>query len=316
MIQSFVFTTNAVLPVFLIVILGLIFRRLNIITESFNNTASNLVFKAALPAMLFLNVSTADIRQEFDLKLIIFTISMTILIYITVWFAGSFFIKNKQSLGSFVQGAYRSNFALIGVPLTMSILGQEAVAKASIVLAFIVPVLNILAVILLSATGENAESGGFVKTMLNIAKNPLIIACFMGIPFSAFHIKLPLIVSNTFNILSDLATPLALLTIGSSLTIVGIKRTFVMSVAAAFIKTAVLPAIFIPVALLMGFKNTDIGILFVYFAAPTAVSSYIMSRAMKSDSELSANIVLVSTFLSMITCFIGTFILKNAGIIS
>jgi len=315
MLQSLMFTVNSVLPVFIVVIVGLILKKLNIITDSFNDTASKVVFNVALPLMLFSNVSTADLKQEFDLKLLIFTMAVTILAFCILWIISSFFIKNKQSLGAFVQGAFRSNFALIGVPLTMNILGQEAVAKTSIVLAFIIPVLNVLAVIILTATAENTQSRGLRKTFVNIMKNPLIIACLSGIPFSVFHIKLPLVMTNTINTLSDLATPLALLTIGSSLTLVGLKRTFLLSVTASFIKTAVIPAIFIPIALILGFKGTDIGILFIYLAAPTAVSSYIMARAMKSDDELSGNIVLISTFLSMITCFIGTFLLKNAGLL-
>lgn len=313
--QNLIFSINAVAPIFMIVFFGVLLKKKGLINDNFTSTSTNLVFKIALPALLFRDVAKTDITSVFDINLILFVIIGTILQLLVFWISSSTFIKDKAVLGAFVQGSFRSNFAIIGLPLAYNLFGQAGFTKCAVVLPFTIPLYNVLAIILLTVTSHDTVSSSNKGIITSIIKNPLILAIISAFPFSYFQVQLPDVASKTIEYLAAVAIPLALLGMGGSFSFAGVKKNIGLSLSATLLKIIVSPLVFTLLAFYLGFRNEALGAVFILFGSPAAVTSYIMARAMKSDSDLAASIVLLTTLGSILTLFAGIFIFKTIGII-
>ncbi len=313
---NIIFTINCVLPVFLVIIIGYILKRTKLMSQNFIDNASKLVFLLFLPSLIFRQISAV----EFDKLAGIHKTALIGIIAVTAHFLilsviVKFFIKDRPSRGAFIQGCFRSNYALIGVPLATNLFGREGAAKCAVMLAVILPFFIVYSVITLSLNAESSEKSDFKNILFKIVKNPYIIAVFSGLLFSLASIHVPDVIGKTLDYMADIATPLALLTIGAFLSTANIKDNFRIALSASLIKTVLVPLLSLPPALFLGLRGADLGVLFILFASPAAVSSFIMAKGMKSNASLAANIVIISTALSCFTFFIGILILKNSGVI-
>ena len=313
--QNLLFSINAVAPIFIIVLFGAWLKHRNIINDNFASASTKVVFTAALPALIFKNISEADFKSVVNLKLILFAVISTLVLFALLCIFAPLFISNRQTAGAFIQGVFRSNYAIIGLPLVFNLFGQTGFAKGSVMLAFIMPVYNILAVALLASTSPSAHAGGKKEIIAGILKNPLILSTLAALPFSYFRIPLPGIAAKTIDYLASVCVPLALLGIGNFISFEGVRKNFSLSLAAAFLKTAAVPAAFTFLAFRFGFRGDELGAVYILFASPAAVSSFIMAKAMDSDSVLAAQIVLMTTLFSVLTIFAGVFILKTIAAI-
>lgn len=313
--DEFLFSINAVVPVFAVVFFGVFLRWKSLINEDFVGISTGLVFKFALPALLFTDIAATDFKSVFDIKLILYSLAATAALFLLLTAVCPLFIKDKRSAGAFIQGAFRGNFAFLGLPLAFNLFGQEGGSKAGIVLSFVVPLYNVLAIILLTVMSPNLKKGSLKAILLNIVKNPLIIAVAAAVPFSYFNIPLPGLVEKSMGYVAGLSMPLALIGMGGSFSLSGLKSNISKSLAATFLKILAAPALFTALAYYMGFRSTDLGVLFVLFSSPTAITSYIMARAMDSDFELASQIVILSTLGSTATIITGVYLLKNLGAI-
>jgi len=294
---------------------GYYLKRKGFINDNFVLISQRFVFLFALPALIFKDIAKTDFLSVFDLKLLTFAVVGTLVIYLLLSLATPYFVKNRQSQGAFIQGVYRSNFAIIGLPLILNLFGQTGLAKGAIILSFVMPLYNVLAVIILTVTAPEAVSNSLKGIAINIIKNPLIIGAVLALPFSYFQIGIPVVIIRSIDYLSDISIPLALLGIGGSISFRNIRGKLAMSLSATVLKIAALPFICTAAALFTGLRGDDIGIIFVLFASPTAISSFIMAKAMKSDADLSAHIVLLTTLGSVFTIFLGVFVMKALEVI-
>jgi len=179
--STFLFSVNAVVPVFIIILLGLFLRRRRIIDAQFVSVSQKLVFMIALPALIFESIASTDPGEVFDGPLVVFALGGTVSIFFLAWLVAGRFIAQRQSLGAFIQSVYRSNFAIIGLPIIGSMFGATGAAKGAIVLSLAMPLFNVLAVVILSVTGPRSNEVDFKSILLGILKNPLIIATAAGI---------------------------------------------------------------------------------------------------------------------------------------
>ncbi len=313
--NNLLFSINAVAPVFLIVLLGMFLKKIKVINDNFVSISVNIVFKFALPALIFSEIAGTDFRSVFDPGLIVFSIIGTVIMVLALYFISSRIIKDKRTKGAFVQGVFRSNFAIIGLPLIFNLFGQTGLAKGAVLLAFVMPLFNIAAVVLLTVTSPEISSNGNKKIFLGIITNPLILAAVLAFPFSFFNIALPDFISKTMDYLSSLTTPLALLGIGCFFTFAGVRKRLAISVTATLLRILAIPLIFTVIAYFIGFRGDALGSIFILFGSPTAISSFIMAKAMGSDSELAAHIVLMTTLGSALTIFAGVLIMRSIGAI-
>ena len=315
MIDNIIFTANTVAPVFLIIALGFFLKKIKIINEQFVAITSKFVFNVSLPALIFMKLYNIDLNKVIDVTQIIYILAGTLIIYFLVWIIAIPFIKDGRDLSVFVQGAYRSNYAIVGLAIISNLFGDAGLGKASIILAFILPLYNILAVVILTVPLRKVRKQNIKGTFTEIMYNPLIIAVLISLPFSVFEIQIPSMIKSSGNFLADVALPLALVGIGGSLNIENIKKASGLAFTSSAIKLIGLPLVLTIGAYIAGFRNMDLGIMFVLFSCPTAIVSFIMAEAMGANSRLAGNIVVISTIGSVITISTAIIILRSVNLI-
>jgi predicted permease len=315
LIDNIIFTANTVAPVFLIIALGFFLKKINIINEQFVAITSKFVFNVSLPALIFMKLYNIDLNKVIDVTQIFYIYAGTLIIFFIVWIIAIPFIKDGRDLSVFVQGAYRSNYAIVGLAIIANLFGDSGLGKASIILAFILPLYNILAVVILTVPLRKVRKQNLRGTFTEIMYNPLIIAVLISLPFSVFKIQIPSMIISSGNFLADVALPLALVGIGGSLNIENIKKASGRAFTSSAIKLIGLPLVLTIGAYLAGFRNMDLGIMFVLFSCPTAIVSFIMAEAMGANSRLAGNIVVISTIGSVITISTAIIILRSVNLI-
>lgn len=313
--QNLVFTFNTVSPVFLIIFLGFVLKEKGLINDNFISLSSKIVFSVSLPCLVFIKLSTTDFRLAFNATQVIFIYAGVFVFYGLIWFASSFITKNGRTQASFIQGSYRSNFAIVGFALVANTFGNHALGQAALILAFVMPLFNVLAIVALTVPVKREEKLSIKRILIEIATNPLIIATLFSLPFAFFKIGTPEFLVKTIDILAALTLPLALLGIGGSLNFASLKTDFNLTFIATIIKIIVMPAALTYVAYLLGFRSETLGVTFLLFATPTAIASFIMAEAMDCNSRLAGNIIVLSTLGSILTISVGIFLLKTLGLI-
>lgn len=307
------FSFSITMPIFLILALGIVLYRIQIINDNFIDTASKLVFNVTLPALLFISISKTDLTSDTDFSLVIYAMTAVIITYIALELLMPIWISDKAERAVLVQGAFRSNMGIIGLAYCVNAYGNDVYAVASIYLGGVTVLFNILSVIGLSrGLGGNANIKGILK---GIAKNPLIIAIVAAFATSITGFSLPTTLYKAGDYFAQMTLPLALLCAGASLSFSSLKTGMLGSIIASVGKL-----VFIPVTLtfggyLFGYRGMELGVLFLMSSAPTASASYIMVRAMNGNSALAANIIVITTIASLITTSIGVTLLRSLDLI-
>lgn len=319
MISNFLYSFNAVAPIFLIVLIGVVLKRIGFVNDSFIDISEKLVFKIALPIMLFLEVARATLAKMADGRLIMFCVAAVTASFFIVSLLARVCIRDTSKRGAFVQGMCRSNFAILGVPLADNMFGDTGTTLIAIVMPFVILMFNAYSVILLSlfSADDSQKLNGrkLLHILKNIVTNPLIIGVALGIPFMLNGWQIPVVINKSLNYLSGLTTPLALISLGANFRPESLHGRVGYAVVSALGKTVVLPTIMVTIAALLGLRGASLGVILILFGAPTAVSSYIMAKKMGNDGELAAQILLLTTFLCILTIFFGIFIIKSLGLI-
>lgn len=309
MLDSFIFSLNSTLPVFLMILFGMFLRRIGIFSESYASMTDKYVFKVALPVLLFKDISEMSIRRDFDLKFVLFCAVGSLVMFLASWGGAALFLRDKKSVGAFAQGCARGSSAILGVALATNIYGSSGLAPMMIFAA--VPLFNIMSVIILTVSADNGghkiDLRGLVK---NIVTNPIILGVMAGAVFSFLEIPLPAVAAKTVDSIAATATPMALLAIGVSFDFGAAKKKLLPAAAASFVKLFVLPAVFIPAAVLFGFRDSALVAVFVMVGAPTTVTAYIMSKNMRNDHVLSSNIIMLSTLVSSVSITFWVFLMR------
>ncbi len=313
--DSLIYSLNATVPVFLVMVVGYILKRAGMLTEPFVTSANKFNFKVTLPAMLFTDLAATDIIGTFEPKYVIFCASVTAVMFFGLWLGARFFIKDKSLIGEFVQASYRSSAAVLGIAFIENIYGTSGMAPVMIIGC--VPLFNVFAVIVLTFESESGSDGltHIKRSLINIAKNPIIISIVLGVIASLLRVNFPEIIDKTLASFAKMASPLALVTIGAGFegrkAIAKIKPTAV----ATFIKLIALPAIFLPIGIKLGFRDEALVALIIMLGSPTTPSSYIMSKNMGHDGVLSSSAIVATTLISSVTLTFWIFITRALGYI-
>lgn len=314
--ENLIFSLNATIPIFLVMVAGYVLRRINMVDDCFVKTLNTFNYKVTLPILLVVDIAEADFYTVWDTSFVLFCFLVTLCCILVISLISKFFIKDKSIKGEFIQASYRGSAAVLGVAFMQNIYGTSAIAPLMILAT--VPLYNVAAVMILSFTSP--ESTGFDKNSLKksfkgIAANPIIWGIFIGMIISVARIELPLIIDKTMRNFSVLATPLALIGLGAGFegrkALAKIKPTIISTL----IKLFVMPAIFLPLAAAMGFRNEKMVSILIMLGAPTTVSCYIMSRNLGHEGVLSSSCVVSTTFLSSVFITLWLYLLKSFGLI-
>ena len=316
MLDDLLFSANVIVPIFLLIMLGYALTRLKVWDEHFLKIANDVCFKCLLPVLLFYNVATANILEVFNGKLILYVCLCGCLICGFLFLIVPLFFKDKKRSGVMIQGTFRSNFLLFGVPLGLSIGGTQGAILAAVVASFYVPLINVLSVISLYVFSE-AEHKNLKSALLGIVKNPLVIGGISGLLFSLIRnsigFEIPVMLDATLSNIKATATPLAFLVLGGDLKMGSMLRDVKACLFSVVGKIIVIPAIMLPISAWLGFNQLEMAILLAVFATPNAVSSYAMAKNYEADYELAGEIITLGTLLSTFTIFIFITITKSLG---
>ncbi len=326
--DSLIFAFNSVGPIILTVAVGYILKRIGLMDQDFSKKANKLVFRALLPVMLFLNVYGIESAGDIDLGYVVYAIITLLVIFSLAIPTVILLTKKKKCRGALLQAVFRSNYALIGIPLASSLFPAEGAAIATLLSAFIVPAFNILAVIGLSIFNNDGEKPDFKKVLLGIIKNPLILGIAAGavallirqllIGFNiSFRLSSISVIWKTLNNLSGIATPLALLVLGAQFEFSAIKSLRREIISGVLLRSVAVPLIGIGGAYLLfrnSFGGAQFAALVAAFGTPVAVSSVPMAQEMGADSELAGQLVVFTTLTSAVTVFVTSALLHQVGI--
>lgn len=314
--EQLLFSLNATIPVFLVMVLGYALKNLHVVDEPFVKTLNSFNYKITLPVLLFKDIAESDFYSVWDTKYVLYCFLVTLSCITCIWIFAGLFYKNKDQLGEFIQASYRSSAAVLGIAFIQNIYGTSGMAPLMIIGT--VPLYNVAAVLILSFTGPGShglDKASLKASVKGIVTNPIIIAILLGMVVSIMKISFPVIVSKTIGNVSVLATPLALIGLGAGFEGRKALKQLAPTALATFLKLVALPCIFLPLAIHMGFTEEKLVAILIMLGSPTTVSCYIMAKNMGHEGTLTSSAVVATTFLSSITLTVFLFILKSMGFI-
>ena len=309
--ENLMISANAVLPMCLIMALGYGTRRLGWIRREEISVINKIAFRIFLPCLLYYNVYCSDLSGSFDPLLMAYAVGGVLLTFGLAIGYTLLTEKLPERRGVMIQGMFRSNYVIMGIPVATALLGSDQLGTVSILIAVVVPLFNMLAVVVLEVfRGQKPKP---LHILGQIAKNPLVIGSVLGILTLAAGIRLPHILEQTIQSISAIASPLQLFLLGAFFQFSGLKtyRRELVTVSAA--KLIVSPGLFLGLGALLGFRGVAFVSLIGIFASPTAVNSFTMAQQMGGDAELAGDIVVTTSAVSILTMFLWIFLFKSLG---
>ena len=313
--ENLIFSLNATIPIFLMMLLGMLFRKLGWMDEVFAAKMNKFVFLVPLPVLLFEQLATVDFSEVWDIKFILFCFVVTA-ISITISTLISLLWKDRSIKGEFIQATYRSSAALLGIAFIQNIYGTAGMAPLMIIGS--VPLYNVMAVVVLSffKPGNNSFDKELVKkTLKGIVTNPIIIGIVVGFVWSALKLPMPLILHKTVSSIGATATPMGLMSMGATFEMKKATSKMKPTLVAVFMKLVGFCAIFLPVAALLGFRNEELIAILVMLGSATTVSCFVMARNMGHEGTLSSGVIMMTTLLSAFTLTMWLDVLRSFGLV-
>ena len=313
--ENLIFSLNATIPIFLLMLLGMLFRKLGWMDEVFAAKMNKFVFLVPLPVLLFEQLATVDFSEVWDIKFILFCFVVTA-ISITISTLISLLWKDRSIKGEFIQATYRSSAALLGIAFIQNIYGTAGMAPLMIIGS--VPLYNIMAVVVLSLfkPGNNSFDKALVKkTLKGIATNPIIIGIVAGFVWSALKLPMPSILHKTVSSIGATATPMGLMSMGATFEMKKAASKIKPTLVAVFMKLIGFCAIFLPVAAMLGFRNEQLIAILVMLGSATTVSCFVMARNMGHEGTLSSGVIMMTTLLSAFTLTMWLDVLRSFGLV-
>lgn len=312
--SNLVFALNATIPLFIMIALGYFLKRVNILTDGFLAAANKFNFTITLPVLLFTDLASKNFKDTFDLKFVLFCAGATTISFFGAWILTKLFMKDKNSVGEFVQACYRSSTAVLGLALIQNIYGTTGMAGMMVLGA--VPLYNVYAVIVLQTESPVKKGGKNIqKAVKGILTNPILIGVILGLVASLIEIKFPTIIDTSLNYVARIATPLAVICIGGEFSFQNAFKSLKQSSLASAVKLIVLPLVFVPIAIMMGFHTDKLVAILVMLAGPTTPSCFIMAKQYGYEGTITSSAVVLTTLFSSVTLTLFIMILRSMGYI-
>ncbi len=315
MFADLAFAATITTPIFCILGLGILFKRIGWISDEFARLGSNLVFKVTLPCLLFVKLVETDFRHNLPVELVVYAIVATITVFLILDRVLSQGLQSVADRGVFVQGAFRSNMGIIGLAFCLSAFGEGVVATASIYLAVMTTLFNVLAILTLTRHQERSGQRSEILTaLLGIVKNPLILSIAAGVIISLLGIHVPNLLLETGGYFAGMTLPLALLCAGASIRWQDFQASPPLYWAIAG-KLLFVPILITLGGILLGLRGQELGVLYLMCAAPTAAVSYPMTQALGGNHHLAAAIIAATSLGSLVCTTFGIFLLRSFQLI-
>jgi len=299
--QNLIVTINMVMPVFLVMVVGYICRSMKMVSAENVSAMNKLVFKLFLPISLAKSLMTLDPAADINYSVMLYCMAGVAATFILSIIIVPRLIKGNRQRGTVIQALFRSNYAILGIPLIESLFPQSDNGVSAMMVMVTVPLFNVLAVITL----ETFRGGSFniKKILLGILKNPLIWGCVIGFAVFKSGVAMPELVMSTVSKLASIASPLALFALGATIDLKKLKGNLKLLIPTVSARLVVIPGILLLIAYLLGYRGPEFAALMIAFGAPCAVSSYTMAEQMGADGDLAAQLVMLTTVLSIFSIF-------------
>jgi predicted permease len=308
------FSFNVVAPLFVLMIAGYVTRLIKFVNDAFLAQLNKFVFQFCLPIMLFQDIRLSYAGDFSNTKLIFSAVIGITLVIILSFLIVPWVVKRKAQKGSIIQGIYRSNFLIYGLPLATGMYGQSAISSISMLMGIMIPFYNVAAVVILSIYSEKEQQQLSIKSIFkDIITNPLIIGCFFGLLGGMVHLEFPHFIELPLAQLAATASPLALFVMGGEFKFKSLRNNIYKVITVTFARLVLVPLAAVAVFINMGFRNVELSVLLTIFATPTAMASYIMAKNMHNDGELSGQVVVLTTACSCLTIFLFIYFLRTWG---
>lgn len=329
MTDAFVFAANAVLPIVLMIALGYFFKRIGLLNQGFLDVGNKLTFRVLIPALLYYNIYGIGSLGEINFGFVLYGLAAVVVIFLVSTLITCLFTKDQGKRGALIQATFRSNYAIIGLPLASSLFGDKGAAAAGVMSAFCVPLFNILAVVTLTIfnNGSQKKKIDVKKILIGIVKNPLIIATVLGLLTLAvrelfvlwgaqFRLRDIEFLYKTLENLKSICTPFALIVLGGKFEFSAVKRQLRYIVFGTLMRTVAVPVLGLAVAyfFIPGLSGEHFATYVAVFGTPVAVASAIMAKEMGADDELAGQLVVWTSLVSTVTIFIYVAIFRAIGI--
>lgn len=314
MTSNLLLSLNVVFPIFFMMSVGYLIRKLNMVDDHSLTIMNKLVFRVFMAILLFVNVSKMDIGALVDIQNLTLILLLCGVITSMVLFYFLIYRKTVSDINKvpvMIQGSYRANLILFGIPMATSLYGENGAGIISIAIAGAIPLFNVLAILILE--GYANKNASKKKLVISILINPLIISCFLGIMFVVLGIKIPNLLLNPLVSMGGVATPLAFIILGATLRFSSLIKNLKFIFVASFMKLFILPLVAILLGIKFGFVNEHLLAILGATGSPIAIASFIMVKEIGGDENLAAELIVSSSVLSIFTLFIWIFSLKTLG---
>ncbi len=309
--ENFLVCFNAVFPIFAIMAAGYVARLGGLLSEQDVFKMNKVAFTVFLPVTLFQEICGAELSSALRPRLIAYGALSVLLLILLSTALTLLLVKDRSKQGVVIQGLYRSNVAIIGIPLAASLMNGGDVAAVAVLVAVVVPINNVAAVLTLSLfKGERPAAGEILR---DIAKNPLIIGSVLGLLFAGLGLPLPKALASAVETFAGASSPLMIFLLGAFFRFDSLGRQRRELTLICLGRLVLAPALFVMGAYLLGFRGVEIAGLISVFAAPAAIASFTMAQQMGGDAELAGDAVVITSALCPFTLFAWSFLLKSLG---
>ena len=311
--QHFIVAVKAIIPLFILIGMGIYVRWRKMLTDTELQHVNAMVFRVFFFCMMFYNMYTTTIATAFRPRLMAFTVTALFVMLLVSGIVVCTVEKDNRSRGAMLQGLFRSNFVLLGLPLVENIFGPEAVAVPTMMIAVVSPIYNIVSIFILESfrgKGRFSLASSFAKVL----QNPMIVGALLGLFFVITGISVPEPLLKPVRQIAYCTSPVALLILGASFrfgTVSEEKRNLAILVLGRLL---VIPALVMGTAYYMGFRGVDFVTILCIFATPCAVASFAMAQQLGSNAELAGNAVVISSGLSCVTLFFWVVLFQYLGV--
>ncbi len=306
--EGFLLSANVMAPLFFLMLLGYAMARRGRLEQTVISKMNWFVFHIFIPATMFTNIYNANLAQDMDLRFLLCGIGGTLLLIALVWLGTHLTVKENARRSVVAQALFRCNVILLGVSICTSLYGADKVGPYSVMLAFVVPILNMASVILFCVYGVKKISP--LQIVINTLKSPLIVAAMAAALCKLLHIRLPVMIHSFVSTLASLATPVALILLGGFFRFDAARENRKTILAVLGLRLIVIPLVFVAIAILMGFRGLQLMAFVTLFAAPAAVSIFPMAQEMGADADLACQVIVFTSLFSMLTLFFWIWALR------
>ena len=312
-LDMLLFSLNGVAPIVLIMLLGYLLRRWDVLDAHATGKLNTLAYRVLIPCNLFMNIYKADLGGVADMPLLLLSVLGHAAVVALLCLIVPRFIHDGAQRGEFIQGVYRGNTAILGIPLITNLYGESATALLALPFSVMLIFYNVSAPLILAvfSGGEKPDPREMAK---KVVTNPFLIASLLGVLFSLLHIPLPTFVTSAVNSVGSTGSALALMALGAVTEIADFRSSGKTAVCASLLRLVLIPLVILSIGIGLGMRKEQLAVLVCFFCTPTAVGSYVLAQNVTGDGRLARQILIVTTLLSVITMFVTLAVLRAIGV--